>query len=206
MKATLVALALAWLAAVPAAAQDLSFRPYAMFAEQKFDAAKTFTAVFGDASGSFWGGGVNVTQDDRFYLDVGASRFKRTGQRAFVNNGTTFPTGIALTASVTPLEFSAGYRFMKGSRIRPYAGGGVGIYRYQETSDFQADGEAVDTRHAGAIVEGGAEFRFHPWVGASADVHYTHVPGILGDAGISKDEGESNLGGFSFRVRFIVGK
>jgi len=37
-------------------------------------------------------------------------------------------------------------------------------------------------------------------------VHYTYVPGILGDAGISKDLNESNLGGFSFRVKAIVGK
>ncbi|HEY7284968.1 MAG TPA: outer membrane beta-barrel protein [Vicinamibacterales bacterium] len=203
---TLAALALALLVAVPAGAQGLSFRPYGMFAQQSFDANQTFNAVFDSSSGSFFGGGLNITQDDLFYFDVGASRFKETGQRAFVNNGQTFKTGIPLTATITPLEFSAGYRFMKGSRIRPYAGGGIGIYRYEETSNFQDDGEAIDTRHAGAIVEGGAEIRLHTWIGVSADVHYTYVPGILGDAGISKDEGETSLGGFQFRVRFIVGK
>jgi outer membrane protein W len=202
----LAALAFALLVAVPANAQGLSFRPYGMFAQQSFDADQTFKAVFDSSSGSFFGGGVNITEDDVFYLDVGASRFKETGQRAFVNNGTAFKTGIPLTATIIPFEFSAGYRFMKGSRIRPYAGGGVGIYRYQESSSFQADGEAVDVRHAGAIVEGGAEIRLHTWFAASADVHYTYVPGIIGDAGISKDEGETSLGGFQFRVRFIVGK
>jgi hypothetical protein len=202
----LAALVLTLLVAVPAGAQGLSFRPYGMFAQQSFDANQTFKAVFDSSSGSFFGGGLNLTQDDQFYLDIGASRFKETGQRAFVNNGQSFKTGIPLTATITPLEFSAGYRFMKGSRVRPYAGGGIGVYRYEETSSFQNEGEAVDVRHAGAIFEGGAEVRLHTWFGVSADVHYTYVPGILGDAGISKDEGETSLGGFQFRVRFIVGK
>jgi len=201
----LTALALTLLFAVPASAQ-LSFRPYGMFAQQSFDADQTFKAVFDSSSGSFFGGGLNITQDDQFYLDIGASRFKETGQRAFVNNGQVFKTGIPLTATIIPFEFSAGYRFMKGSRIRPYAGGGIGIYRYQESSSFQDDAEAIDVRHAGAIFEGGAEIRLHTWIGAAADVHYTYVPGIIGDAGISKDEGETSLGGFQFRVRFIVGK
>jgi opacity protein-like surface antigen len=203
---TLTVFALVTLVAAPARAQGLSFRPYVMFAQQSFDANQTFTAVFDSASGSFWGGGLNVTQDDRFYLDVGASRFKETGQRAFVNNGQTFKTGIPLTATITPLEFTAGYRFMRGSRVRPYAGGGVGTYRYEETSEFQTTGEAVDVRHAGAIFEGGAEVRLHRWFGVSADLHYTYIPGIIGDAGLSKDEGDTSLGGYAFRVKFIVGK
>jgi hypothetical protein len=199
-------LAIALCLATPAAAQDLSFRAFGMFSEQKFAAGQTFTAVFGSSTGTFWGGGLNVTQDDAIYLEVSASHFKNTGQRAFINNGQTFQLGIPLTATVIPLEFTAGYRFMKGSRIRPYAGGGIGVYRYQETSGFAADSENVDERHAGAIVEGGAEVRLHQWFGVAADVHYTYVPGILGDAGISKDEGEKSLGGFSFRVKVIVGK
>lgn len=206
MKALAAAAALAWLIAVPAAAQGLSFRPYGMFAEQSFDADKTFSAVFDSSSGSFFGGGVNVTEDDRFYFDIGASRFKETGQRAFANAGQTFKTGIPLTATITPLEFTGGYRFNKGARVRPYAGAGVGSYRYEETSGFADDGENVDTRHAGAIFEGGVEFRLHRWVGLSADIHYTYVPGILGTGGISKDQGETSLGGFQFRIRGIVGK
>jgi hypothetical protein len=201
----LTALAFTLILARPASAQ-LSFRPYGMFAQQSFDANQTFKAVFDSSSGPFFGGGLNITEDDQFYLDIGASRFKETGQRAFVNNGQVFKTGIPLTATITPLEFSAGYRFMKGSRIRPYAGAGIGIYRYEESSDFQNDGEAVDLHHAGAIFEGGAEIRLHTWIGAAADVHYTYIPGIIGDAGISKDEGETSLGGFQFRVRIIVGK
>ena len=62
-----------------------------------------------------------------FYVEFDVSRFKKTGQRAFINNGQTFPLGIQLTATVTPIEFSFGYRFgAKSSRVVPYAAGGVG--------------------------------------------------------------------------------
>jgi opacity protein-like surface antigen len=191
---------------VPAAAQDLQFRPFGMFALQKFDASETFDAVLGSATQPFWGGGLNITQDDRFYLEIGASRFNKTGQRAFVNNGQTFPLGIPVQVSMTPFEFTAGYRFTPSPRFRPYVGGGVGAYHYEESSEFSDDTENINTTHAGGIVEGGIEVRLHRWVGAAADVHYTYVPGILGDSGLSKDENEKNAGGFSFRVKVIIGK
>jgi hypothetical protein len=193
--------------AAPAAAEDYVFRPFLMFTEQKFAAANTFTAVFGGATQPFWGGGLNITQEDHYYLEVSASRFKKTGQRAFLSNGQTFALGIPLTATVTPFELTAGYRFHTGTpRVRPYAGGGVGLYRYEETSIFSNDSENLSTKHAGVIVEGGAEVRLHRWIGVAADVHYTYVPGILGDAGLSKDEGEKSVGGVSVRFKVIVGK
>ena len=203
---TVLAVVLGLLTPAAALAQDFSFRPFAMFSEQKFAADKTFTAAFGSSSGSFWGGGLNITQEDRFYLELSASRFKETGQLAFVNNGQAFPLGTPQTVTVTPFEITGGYRFSAGPAIRPYVGGGVGIYRYQQVSSFSTDAENVDTHHVGGIVEGGAEVRLHRWFGVAADLHYTYVPGILGDAGISKDLNETNLGGFSFRVKAIVGK
>ena len=62
-----------------------------------------------------------------------SSRFKKTGQRAFVNNGQTFPLGIPLTATITPIEFSAGYRFgaCSMSALHSLCGGGIGRYSYR---------------------------------------------------------------------------
>jgi hypothetical protein len=37
-------------------------------------------------------------------------------------------------------------------------------------------------------------------------VELSHVTGILGQQGISKEVGESNLGGISARFRLIVGR
>jgi opacity protein-like surface antigen len=189
-----------------ALAQDFSFRPFFMFSEQRFAATTTFEATLGQTTQPFWGGGLNVTQDDRFYLEASASRFEKTGTRAFVNNGQPFQLNIPLTVSVTPLEFSFGYRFHPSAQLRPYVGGGVGIYHYKETSQFSTDQENVDTNHAGVIVEGGIEFRLHRWIGVAADAHYTYVPGILGEGGISKDVNEKSLGGIAARFKVIVGK
>ena len=61
-------------------------------------------------------------------------------------------------------------------------------------------------RHTGYLVTGGAEVRITRWVGVAADVAYTHVTGIIGESGISKDFGEGNLGGTAFRFKVIVGR
>ena len=64
----------------------------------------------------------------------------------------------------------------------------------------------IDVRHAGLVVTGGAEVRVTRWIGVTGDVQYTHVTGILGSGGISKDLGESDFGGVAGRVRVIIGR
>ena len=91
-------------------------------------------------------------------------------------------------------------------KLVPYVAFGVGSYSYKETSDFSAAGEDVDTKHVGELVLGGLEFRVHRWVGLSFDGQFTHIPGILGTGGISKDVGESDLGGTAARIRVLVGR
>ncbi len=56
------------------------------------------------------------------------------------------------------------------------------------------------------MLNGGAEFRVHRWVGVSVDVQYTHVPGILGTGGVSQQAGETDLGGVAARFKVVVGR
>jgi len=193
-------------AASPAAAEELSFRPFLMISEEKFVATKTFEAAFGGANEFLWGGGLNITSADNYYLELSASRFKKTGTRAFYFDGQTFDLHIAQRVTITPLEMTGGYRFHKWRTILPTVGAGIGLYRYKQDSDSSTGSENVDTQHVGFIVEGGVEVRVHRWVGIAADLHYTHVSGILGDAGFSKDVGESDLGGIAGRFKVIIGK
>jgi hypothetical protein len=207
----------------PAAAQNhegLVFRPFVMASQQWFSAQDTFDAVFGSSSQTFFGGGVSITQNDQWYVDLAASRFKKTGQQAFFSNGVSYPLGIAMTSTITPFEVTAGYRFHHTSHklpplnrapvgpspFVPYLGAGIGSYRYEQTSDFATTDENVDTRHAGVVLEGGVEIRLHRFVGLALDAHYTYVPGILGEGGISKEAGESDLGGIAARFRFVIGR
>src|SRR6202011_579228 len=107
-----------------------------------------------------WGGGVSITQEDRFYVDLTASQFKKTGHRAFRDMaGDVFHLGIPVRTTLVPFELTGGYRFHRWEHFVPFGGGGVGLYHYKEDSDFANAGENVDTRHLGAILEGGVEIR-----------------------------------------------
>ena len=89
----------------PVAAQDppaLSIRPFVMATEQSFAAVDTFNAVFGKTYFPFFGGGAQVVIHDRFFAEVSASRFRQTGERAFISGGKPFKLGIPLTATITP--------------------------------------------------------------------------------------------------------
>ena len=186
----------------------ISFRPFVMGAESAFAAVETFKAVFGKSYAPFFGGGLQVAFHGKYYVEVGASRFQQTGQRVFRANGQNFGLGIPLTARITPLEVTAGYRFRPRSlpRLRPYIGVGLTSYAYEERSDFDEPGEGLTARRLGVVGVGGLEFRVHKYVGVSADGAVTHVTGILGQAGISRDIGESDLGGISARIRLIIGR
>ena len=198
----------------PASAQDplyddppaISLRPFFLASGQNFSAKETFKAVFGGTVHPFWGGGAQVAFRNGVFADVTVSRFKATGERAFRFEGQNFGLGIPLTVTETPVEFSGGYRFHVSPRLVPYVGAGIGSYSYEETSDFSTGDENVKTRHTGYLVTGGAEFRLGRWLGLTADVQYTGVPGILGDGGISKEADENNLGGVAARFRVIVGR
>ena len=213
---TLIALVCAASLAAPAAGQSrpsftvndtppISLRPFFVLSGEHFSAHDTFTAVFGQSSQIVWGGGLQVAFRNGSYIDVTASRFKKTGQRAFILNGHSFPLGIPLTASLTPFEGTVGHRFTAvSSRAIPYLGVGVGSYSYTEESDDP--GDKFDARHLGYLLVGGLEFRLGRWFGVSGDAQYTRVPGIIGSDGISKEAGEDNLGGIAARVRVIVGR
>jgi hypothetical protein len=217
VKTTLLLLAGLALAA-PAAAQDapaLSIRPFFLAAEQSFAATQTFDAAFGQHTGPFFGGGAQVVIGDRLVVEVGASRFKKDGQRAFLSGGTAYRLGIPLTATVTPLEITGGYRFLfKGMpRIRPYGAAGWTRYAYKEASDFADPAAAaparavdVDTTRSGFVANGGVEVRLHRWIGAGIDAQYSRVRGILGTGGVSQQAGEQDLGGVAARFKVIVGR
>jgi hypothetical protein len=197
--------------ATPAAAQvapSLSIRPFVMATDQSFAAVDTFDAAFGKTYFPFLGGGVQVVVRDRFFAEVSASRFRQNGERAYRRAGQAFKLGIPLTATIMPFEITGGYRFRLRQlpRLRPYVAAGFGSYGYKETSAFADPGEDVDTRRSGFVLNGGAEFRLHRWIGLAADVQYSHVPGILGQAGLSQQAGETDLGGVAGRFKLVVGR
>jgi hypothetical protein len=205
--------------AVPVAAPRVSLRPFGLVTGQAFIAEETFEAAFGRSFYPFWGGGLQIAYRSGLFVDLSASVFKKSGERTVRFDGQTYRLGIPLTATEIPLELAVGYRspIRSSPSIRPYVGGGIGYYRYTETSDFSEAGDDVEVGHVGVLALGGVEFRLGRWIGLSGDVQYTHVPGILGQGGNSGcplpaasacagTPDESDLGGIAARVRFIVGR
>jgi hypothetical protein len=186
----------------------LSFRPFLVATAERFAAATTFDATLGGSVWSFWGGGLQAVWRGGWFVEASVSRFKKTGERAFLFEGQPYRLGIPLTATVTPFEISGGFRHRRSrnTRLIPYVGAGVGSYGYTETSDFAEAGENIEARHMGFLAVGGVEIRVHPWVGLAVDAEYTHVPGILGTGGLSKDAGEHDLGGVAARLKVVVGR
>lgn len=214
MKTTIAACLVALGVAMPAAAQPLgdeptySIRLFGLVSAQQFAAKNTFDAIFGSKSGTFVGGGLEVVHTSGIFADIEVSRVSKSGERAFVNNGQVFQLGIPLKATLTPVDFMAGYRRPFGSegRFVPYAAVGATSLGYRETSDFSDPGEEVDTRKVGFILAAGLEFRASRFLGISADIADTRVTGIIGDGGVSQQFGEDNLGGVAFRARVIIGR
>ncbi|MBW8869122.1 MAG: hypothetical protein JF610_17630 [Acidobacteria bacterium] len=105
MKLRLALIAVLALVAPAASAQDepdLAIRPFVLGTIQGFSAVDSFNAVFGKSYEPFFGGGVQVVFHEQFFVELAASRFKQTGERAFISNGQSFQLGIPLTATLTP--------------------------------------------------------------------------------------------------------
>jgi opacity protein-like surface antigen len=203
-------LAFACVTALPAgaSAQGVSIRGFGDVGLTRFAAADTFKATLGSSTGGFFGGGVEVVLAQRFFFNLRISRLQKTGERVFVDGDEVFPLGIELKVGLRPVEVSGGYRFRSRGNVIPFVGGGVGWHRYSEESDFAQAGEDVNETFTGYHALGGVEYRLSRWFGAAGEAQWTTIRDALGSGLTSASEvyGESNLGGFGVRVRFVVGR
>jgi opacity protein-like surface antigen len=197
--------------ATPSWAQNgITMRGFADAGLTVFTATQSFKAILGSPAGPVFGGGVEVGLTRDVFLSVAASRFRRTGQRVFVFQNQVFKLDVSDTISVTPLQISAGYRF-RGRRPRrfvPYAGGGIGWYRFSETSAHSTSADDAKMTNAGYHLLAGAETPIRRWAAAAVDAQWSSVPNSLGDSatGVSSLYDEHDLGGFTLRARIIVGR
>lgn len=211
---TLIVAAIALLAiAAPALAQakKLQIGGYAMVGSINFAAAESFDAVLGDSSGTLFGGGGRVGLPwFGLFVDLGAWRFQGDGERVLRAGGSLFKLGIPVTITITPIELTGGWQFhgRRGiwRRVTPYVGAGLSSYSYHETSTFATTSEDADDRFSGYHLVGGGEVKLLTWLGVAGEVAWTTIPDALGTAGISKEFGETDLGGTSFRLKITVGQ
>jgi opacity protein-like surface antigen len=221
MAKIIVCLVVMSFAAVPASAQTATnafgVRGFATVGSITFQAEDSFDAIFESPTGVIFGGGGQVLLPWGIYVEVGASRFKRDGERAFVGpNREVFRLGIPVEVTITPIEVTGGWRYRHCPRTRkaractprvvPYGGAGLSSYRYKETSDFADPDENVDERFGGFHVLGGAEYLPFPWMAIGGEVVWSSIPDALGEGGVSAAFDEDNLGGTTFRLKISVGR
>ena len=210
MKAAIAALFAFLGLAAPAAAQpytppshgpSFGLRAYGAIDADGIAATDSFKAVFGSAEMTAAGGGAEVDVWRNLFLRIAATRGKRTGSRVFVDGGQVFPLNIPLTATMTPVEAGAGWRFASRSRITPYAGGTFVSLGYQEVSDFAQPGENVNARYTGAAVFGGLDIGIWKGIFVGGEGQYRHVSVPDVAATVMHEFGEKDLGGVSARIR-----
>lgn len=205
--AVAAALGLSLLTPSDARAQGVGIRGLVSFGAVQMTAKDSFDAVFGTSTINEIGGGVQVTNLWRgVFAEVSGGRSKETGERAFVHDGTVFPLGISLEATLTPLDIVGGYRFNRGGRIVPFVGGGYTSVAYQETSPFAIAGDDVDERYGGFVALGGVEVRTLSWLHVRGEARYRQVPDALGAGGVSSVFGEDSLGGLRLGVAVMIGR
>jgi opacity protein-like surface antigen len=197
--------------AAPSWAQGgITMRGFADAGLTVFTATQSFKAILGRPSGAVFGGGIEVGLTRNVFVSVAASRFKRTGQRVFVFQNQVFKLNEPDTSSVTPLQISAGYRFIGSgpTRFIPYAGGGIGWHRLTETSPHSTSDDDTKMTNAGYHLLAGVETPILQWAAAAVDAQWASVPNAFGDSATSVGNlyDEHDLGGFTLRVRFIVGR
>jgi hypothetical protein len=190
--------------------------PYAisvhlLFGRLSQTATKSFDAILGTSSGQVFGGGAELTFRNGLFVRGEASYFTANGQRVDIVDGAVVPLGIPLLLSITPIEFTGGYRLPAHAIGRsgrfslvPIVGAGAGVLRYHEETDDAHPDERVSARHASYHLLIGVDLPVGTRVAIGAELTRRWVPGGLGSGGISEKLGDTDLGGSTLRARVRV--
>lgn len=203
-----VAPAWAQTAAAPAPGSRIGFRAFGHFEWQTMAAKDSFEAVTGKTRLQGPGGGVEMQRIWRgVFARVSFTRMVETGERVFVFNNEAISLGIPLEITMTPVDLAVGWRLgPKTSRgIVPYAGAGLVLLSYKETSDADVSGEAVNESYKGVVIFGGLEVPVWRFVSLGGEVGWRQV-NVPDPGGALEAFNEKDLGGVTMRVMLSIRK
>ncbi len=169
-------------------------------------AKQSFDAVVGRHGGPVLGGGIEIVRHPGWFVEVRASHFMKSGERVFPFQGQIYKLGIPVDIELIPVDLTGGFRLERGWFVTPYGGAGYTSMGYRERSSFSASGEDVNARVNGFHVMAGAEVRVWRWIGVAGEASWSRVANALGTEGMSKEFGETDLGGTTGRFKVIVGR
>jgi opacity protein-like surface antigen len=203
----LLSIALTAIVAVPASAQSLGIRGYAMFGIAQLAAKDSFEAVADAAQQPVFGGGVQVTNIWKgVFADLGVAQIQTVdGERVFIDDGDVLEVNIPLEVKMRGVDIAAGWRLAFG-RVSPYVGAGVTLFKYEETAEGNDPDENVDESKSGPLFLGGVDVAILSWLHAGGEIRYRQVTDILNLGGVSAEFGEDNAGGLAAAVRISIGR
>jgi opacity protein-like surface antigen len=194
------------LSASPVGAQTIGLQGYFTYGTTMFAATDTLEAVTGDASATGVGFGATITNIWRqLFVDVGIQLQTLDGERVFAVAGQVYSLGTPTTIKTQSVDIVAGWRVPIG-RIIPYAGAGLSVISYSETSPFANPGDDVDESASGLGILGGVDVMVVRWVRVGGEFRFRLVEGVLGNQGLSAALGDDQLGGSSVALRVSVGR
>jgi opacity protein-like surface antigen len=181
------------------------FAAYGLFDYEQMAASDTFNAIFDKSSLTGFGfGAEGVNLYGGLFARVTFSRSSETGSRVAIIDNEAVSLNIPLDLTLTTTEAAGGWRFAM-DRLRKYnayGGAGVLFVSFKETSQFAESGDDDKETFTGYDFFGGIDATLAKYLFAAAEVQYRIVPNALGEGGASQDFGETDLGGFVFRVLF----
>jgi opacity protein-like surface antigen len=190
---------------IPRAKPKPGFAAYGLFDYEQMAASDTFNAIFDKSSLTGFGfGAEGVNLYGGLFARVTFSRSSETGSRVAIIDNEPVSLNIPLELKLTTTEAAGGWRFAM-DRLRKYSAyGGVGVLfvNFKETSQFAESGDDDTETFTGYDFFGGIDAKLAKYLFAGAEVQYRLVPDALGEGGASQDFGETDLGGFVFRVLF----
>lgn len=194
---------LALTSAVQATAGELAVEAHAGWFDMA--ASDSAQAVFGSSGGFSFGGAVRYDVWRGAFVSAGVRTFSKEGERVFLA-GPGSPVqklGFPLTLRLTPIQLTAGYRFRRGQLVVPYAGVGVSITSYSETSEVAGESFDLDGTETGFLGVAGVEMGRGRLRGG-LELGYSAVSGVLGLGGVSQVYGEDDLGGLHVVGKLVV--
>jgi hypothetical protein len=189
------------LLASPAAAQEWFLEAEA--GGLAFTAKDSVKAVFGQEGAPIFGLGGGYQTSFGVFFRAGVRRVSQDGERVFVAGpgSPVFGLGHPLSATITPVFGTVGYRFGTGT-FRPYYGLGAGITSYREESTIGGVTESLDVSRFSWRVVGGVQVLRGP-LRFSIEASFSSAPDLLGRGGVSAVYGETKGGGVSAVAKVI---
>ena len=181
----------------------LQVRAFGQAGGTLFTADDSFDTILGSPFGPVVGGGAQVVFPNSAFVQVSFERFRETGTRALVSGDQVFTVDTPATIEVQPVMVTVGYLAREYGRFAPFLGAGIGWHTLTEESPSVAD--RTRESKVGYHVVAGTEFALARWVALAGEVQWAGVPDLIGETGISAAFQEDDLGGTTFRFKFIIG-